>query len=259
MIAHVALEWSAYLIGFWLYWRSRDLASPPTETWHRLAIAAGAVAGAAIGSKVLYVIDYWSTFAEAPWLDWLGGKTIVGALLGGLLGVETVKIATGWRRSTGDSFVVPLLIGMIIGRVGCQLSDARDLTYGIPTSLPWGWNYGDGVLRHPTALYEILALGVIGVSIARSKRLRAVPGDRFRALMVGYLGLRFALDFLKPPHGLPVPGVPVPDAQAGLSGIQWACLVGIAYYSRDVVRWLRRNNRDRAPLTDRRRKVAPEV
>lgn len=66
MIAHALLEWSAYLIGFRLYWRYRDVASLPIETWQRVAIAAGAIAGAAIGSKVLYVIDYWSFLADAP-------------------------------------------------------------------------------------------------------------------------------------------------------------------------------------------------
>jgi prolipoprotein diacylglyceryltransferase len=160
-------------------------------------------------------------------------------LLGGLLGVEGIKLAIGWERSTGDAFVAPLITGMIIGRLGCQLSDARDLTYGIPTTAAWGWDYGDGVPRHPTALYEILGLLLIAWMIAAARPLRAVPGDRFRALMVSYLCLRLALDFLKPPHGLPVAGVPVPDVHGGLSAIQWACVAGLAYYSRDVARWLR--------------------
>jgi prolipoprotein diacylglyceryltransferase len=173
-------------------------------------------------------------------VDWLSGKTIVGALLGGLLGVEGIKRVIGWEQSTGDAFVAPLIAGMIIGRVGCQLSDARDLTYGIPTTLAWGWDYGDGLPRHPTALYEILALAAIAWMIATARSLREVSGDRFRALMVAYLCLRLALDFLKPPHGMPVAGMPVPDAPAGLSAIQWACLAGLAYYARDVRRWLRR-------------------
>lgn len=149
-------------------------------------------------------------------------------------------------------------MGIVIGRLGCQLSDVRDLTYGTPTSLPWGWNYGDGVPRHPTAFYEIGALGVLGLIILRSERLRTVPGDRFRALMIGYLALRFVLDFLKPPYGLAVAGVPVPNNLAGLTAIQWASLAGIAYYSCDVVRWVRRNSHDRAPLTEGQRKVVSE-
>jgi prolipoprotein diacylglyceryltransferase len=193
---------------------------------------------AALGSKLLYVFDYWTSLQQAPWAEWLSGKTIVGALLGGLLGVEGMKLAIGWERSTGDAFVVPLLVGMMIGRVGCQLSDVHDLTYGIPTSLPWGWDYGDGVPRHPTALYEIAGLLVLAAVIARLRPLHAIPGDRFRALMVGYLSLRLVLDFLKPPHGLPAAGVLVPGAPFGLSAIQWACAAGLIWYARDVMRWL---------------------
>lgn len=250
MLAHVLFEWSAYVVGFGLYWRSRQQTAQSPETLDRLAIAAAAVFGAAVGSKALYIADYWGALAPEPWIDWLSGKTIVGALLGGVLGVEIVKKVIGWQRSTGDAFVMPLIIGTIIGRIGCQLSDARDLTYGIPTSLPWGWNYGDGIPRHPTALYEIIALSLIGWTIARSQRLRDVPGGRFRALMVAYFALRFALDFLKPPHGPAVAGVPVPDALAGLSAIQWACLAGLAYFAVDGLRRLRREHAARHPISD---------
>jgi prolipoprotein diacylglyceryltransferase len=239
LLSHVLLEWLAYAVGGALYWRSRQRLTQPQEAWQRLAIAAGAVAGAALGSKGLYILDYWSALSQAPWADSLSGKTIVGALLGGVLGIEGIKLAIGWDRSTGDAFVAPLITGMIIGRVGCQLSDARDLTYGIPTTVAWGWDYGDGVLRHPTALYEIIGLLLIAWMIAVIKPLGSVSGDRFRALMVSYLCLRLALDFLKPPHGMPVAGVLVPGMYGGLSAIQWACVAGLAYYSRDVARWLR--------------------
>jgi len=246
LLSHVLLEWLAYAIGGALYWRARQRLVQPPEAWQRLAIAAGAIGGAAIGSKGLYILDYWSTLSHAPWGDWLSGKTIVGALLGGLLGVESIKLSIGWERSTGDAFVVPLITGMIIGRLGCQLSDARDLTYGIPTGLTWGWDYGDGVPRHPTALYEILGLCVVAWVTGRLRQLSSVSGDQFRAFMVAYLSMRLGLDFLKPPHGTPVTGVQVPDVHAGLSAIQWACLAGLAYYARDVARWLHHRAASRA-------------
>jgi phosphatidylglycerol:prolipoprotein diacylglycerol transferase len=260
MLPHVLFEWSAYAVGFGLYWRGRDRVTLPPEAWRRLAVVAAAVAGAAVGSKLLYLGDYWTALAGAPWPEWLSGKTIVGALLGGMVAVEVIKKSIDWNRSTGDAFVAPLIIGMIIGRIGCQLSDARDLTYGIPTSLPWGWNYGDGVPRHPTALYEIVALTIIGLGLARSKGLRRVPGRRFRAFVVAYLALRFVLEFLKPPHGMPMSGVPVPDAFAGLSAIQWACLAGLVFYAFHAAR---RIQLDRAAgggaFTDEQSKVAPEL
>ncbi len=209
----------------------------PPEPWRRLGIAAGAVAGAALGAKLLFVLDYWTATRAAGGLAWLHGKTIVGGLLGGLVGVELAKRSVGWTRATGDSFALPVLAGLAIGRLGCQLSGVTDLTYGLPTTLPWGLEQGDGVARHPVAFYEVLALAALA-PLVRAGPPNARDGDRFRLLMVAYLAFRLAIDFLKPPHGPAAAGVPVPDAWAGLSAIQWACVAGLAYYARDVRRWL---------------------
>jgi prolipoprotein diacylglyceryltransferase len=159
-------------------------------------------------------------------------------LLGGLVGIELAKRALGWRLSTGDGFVVPLLAAMVIGRVGCQLSGLADLTYGNVTTLPWGWNYGDGRARHPTAFYEIFALLVI-TWVAYRPAFGAVRGDRFRAFFAGYLLVRFGLEFLKPPFGPTAAELLSPTRWGPFSAIQWACLAGLAYYARDIRRWIR--------------------
>lgn len=73
--------------------------------------------------------------------------TVVGGLLGGLVGVELSKKIIGVRTSSGDLFSYPLILGMMIGRVGC-LGGLEDNTYGEATTLPWGMDLGDGVMRH---------------------------------------------------------------------------------------------------------------
>jgi prolipoprotein diacylglyceryltransferase len=88
----------------------------------------------------------------------LQGKTVVGALLGGLVGVEVTKKRIGVQQSTGDRFVEPLIIGMAIGRIGCFLTGLSDRTYGTVTRLPWGVNSGDGLLRYPTQPYEVIPI-----------------------------------------------------------------------------------------------------
>lgn len=234
--AHLIFETAGFAVGGLLYWRNSNAASQPPDRWTRWGLLAGAAVGAAVGSRALYMLQYWQALAGAPLALWLGGKTIVGGLLGGLLGVEIAKRALHWSRSTGDGFVLPLLVAIAIGRVGCQLSGLSDLTYGDVTAMPWGWNYGDGLRRHPTAIYEIVGLVVIGWMIFRPW-FRQRPGDQFRAFMVGYFVLRIGLDFLKPPFGPPAPGMLVPGLWGPLSPIQWACLAGITYYCRDVHRW----------------------
>jgi prolipoprotein diacylglyceryltransferase len=130
-------------------------------------------------------------------------------------------------QSTGDLFALPLAVGIAIGRIGCFLGGLSDRTYGLPTSLPWGWDFGDGVPRHPTQIYEIVFLVVLAVLVARGRAWPA--GDRFKGFMVAYLSFRILVDAIKP-------GVPI---ALGLTAIQWAAIAGLAYYSRAIVRWLR--------------------
>lgn len=241
---HMVFEWLAYAIGGSMYWRTRNLAAQPPEASRRLAIAAGAVGGALLGAKLLYALDYWSSLQGAPLGAWLAGKTVIGGLLGGVLGVEVAKLNVGWTRSTGDAFVWPVILGLALARLGCQLSGGEDLTYGIPTTLPWGWDYGDGIPRHPTALYEIGGLALIAMLVRRGPP-NAAEGDRFRYFMVLYLLLRLALDFLKPPHGQPIAGMLVPDVRAGLSVMQWACVAGLMYYGGAIRRWIGRSDSSR--------------
>ena len=119
----------------------------------------------------------------------LGGKTIVGALLGGWIAVECTKRALGIRRSTGDLYVLPLVVGIALGRVGCFLAGLEDGTHGLATSLPFGLEFGDGVARHPVRLYEILGLGLIALVLVRRPAFLRAEGARFRFFLAAYLAL----------------------------------------------------------------------
>jgi prolipoprotein diacylglyceryltransferase len=143
-----------------------------------------------------------------------GGKTIVGGLLGGWLGVELVKRVSGIRRRTGDLFALPLCVGIAVGRVGCLIAGLADDTYGKPTSLPWAVDLGDGIGRHPVQIYEILFLVLVGIVVSRKWKLP--EGARFRIFLGSYLAWRVAIDFLKPQ---PLVG--------GMNVIQWAAVGGI--------------------------------
>jgi len=146
-----------------------------------------------------------------------GGKTIVGGLLGGWLGVELVKRFCRIRTRTGDLFAIPLCIGIAIGRIGCLLAGLADDTYGKPTSLPWGVEFGDSIARHPTQAYEIAFLIILGLVLQFVSKRPHSNGALFRIFIAAYLGWRLLIDFLKPQ---PLIG--------GLNAIQWACCAGIA-------------------------------
>ena len=223
---HWVLETLAYALGFRLYSQDRKHAGDFLSFLDRAWVVAAAVAGAALGSKLLYWFeDPHQTLAR--WNDpiyLLGGKTIVGGLLGGTIAVEWTKKSLGITRRTGDLFAIPLALGIAIGRIGCFLSGLGDQTYGVVTNLPWGIDFGDGISRHPTQLYESIFCLALAAALTAIRRQAHPEGFLFRVFLAAYLGGRVVIDFWKP-------GVPF----AGLTSLQWCALAGCVYYLAGMV------------------------
>jgi phosphatidylglycerol---prolipoprotein diacylglyceryl transferase len=95
-------------------------------------------------------------------------------------------------------------IGYGIGRIGCLISGDGD--YGIPTSLPWGMSFPNGLVPttervHPTPIYELLAALVIGHILWRiGPRIlhRELPDGTVFAWYLILSGLaRFLVEFIR--------------------------------------------------------------
>jgi len=225
---HTAFAYAGMALGAALWRRalrqqSRGGALAPGN----FGVLVGLLIGAALGNKGVFLIER-PDIAQALWQGGqliIPGQSIVGGLLGGLIGVEIAKKLTGQTRSTGDAMVLPIAVGLAIGRVGCFLAGLHDDTYGLPTTLPWGVDFGDGIARHPTQLYEIAVVLALGLSLHRARF--PSPGLAFKLFLSSYLLWRFFIEFLKP----------VPVAwPLGLSGIQWTCLVALVIYTPLVAR-----------------------
>ncbi|MBI3474386.1 MAG: prolipoprotein diacylglyceryl transferase [Acidobacteria bacterium] len=225
----------AFVIFLLLRARTGDAVSYPLR-WATLATA---FAGGTLGAKLLYWLENpqltMQHLHDPAYL--IGGKTIVGALLGGTFAVEVFKRYIGLRHSTGDLLAIPVAAGIAIGRIGCFLTGLGDNTCGTPTSLPWGIDFGDGIRRHPTQIYEIIFLLILIAILMRVRSMTPTkndqrpttwfrPGDAFKLLMTSYLAFRLFCDFIKP----------YPAVALGLGSIQWACVLGLLYYSRDLLR-----------------------
>lgn len=230
---HPIIEGLGYFVGARLYFRlKRCSAETPLPFESTLWILCGCIFGALLGSKLLAWLEapaYYGALLGHPHAVF-GGKTIVGGLLGGWAGVELVKYFLRLHRSTGDLFVYPLAIGTAIGRIGCFLEGLADRTYGITTTLPWGTDFGDGVTRHPTQLYESGFVLLLALLLWMVTRRHALPaGVLFRLYLASYLGFRFGIEFIKPRELLPI----------GLSAIQLASLGGLFLAAIGTLRRLR--------------------
>lgn len=229
-VVHTLFEVAAFFVGFRYYLFLKKKQGDVIPMLNRIWIIVGMTTGALFGSRILGALEdpSWMhnpTFANV--FSAFNSKTIVGGLYGGLFAVELTKYFLKDKNRSGDLFVFPLILALILGRIGCFLTALQDHTAGGPTSLPWGIDYGDGILRHPLPLYEILFLAGVWLTLLRASRTNQLkPGALFMLFMTSYTLFRFGMEFLKTDYIYPWQ----------LSAIQTVCILGLAYYYKVLFR-----------------------
>jgi phosphatidylglycerol---prolipoprotein diacylglyceryl transferase len=94
-------------------------------------------------------------------------------------------------------------VGYAIGRLGCLLSGDGD--YGVPTKLPWGMSFPNGVVPttervHPTPIYEFLIWMLIAMilwQLGKKALSDEAPGRVFCAYLVLTGVARFLIEFIR--------------------------------------------------------------
>lgn len=193
-VMDVVASFAAMAMTAFVYrWRLRGTAIDP-EGLVSASYLTALLVGAAVGAYGLGTLNlYLSGIPEV-------GRSILGALAGAIIAVEIYKRWRGIGRSTGLIFVPAFATSIAIGRIGCLLAGLDDQTYGIPTGATWGWNFGDGIPRHPVALYESLAmLAFLAYALASlARRDPFFMRNGFYLLVAFYAAQRFLWEFLKP-------------------------------------------------------------
>ncbi len=166
-------------------------------------IYAAGLAGAFAGAKLAFLFaEGWQHFHDPNrWIVWLSGKSIMGALPGGWLGVEIAKKTLGYREITGDRFAMLLPLPLILGRIGCLSAGCCG---GIVCSFgTW-----------PSVPVEIGFQMVAMLCLWLMRRKQWLTGQHFHLYLIGYGLFRFGHEFLRA----------TPKPFTGLSGYQ---LLGI--------------------------------
>ncbi|MGN7148931.1 prolipoprotein diacylglyceryl transferase [Arthrobacter sp. SAFR-179] len=176
--------------------RRRGLADP--RLW---PIAGFAVAFGAIGSRVLT----WDISRQVSLADWWGNgdRSILAGLVGAWLGVLLAKRLTGYRQPTGDLLAPAVALALIIGRIGCLLTELP----GTPTGGSWGviltpeqaalTGAQAGVGLHPSFAYEIVFHVAAFALMWRYRDRLPHPGDLFICFVSAYALFRFVVEFVR--------------------------------------------------------------
>lgn len=225
---HFALEIISIFIGVRYYVFLRKRSHDTISDVNRLKIFVAVCLGALLGSRLVGVFENPEQFFAAPdkFRYIFSNKTIVGGLLFALFFVELFKLKLKIKTSSGDVMTYPLLLALILGRIGCFCEGLNDGTIGRATTLFTGIDFGDGILRHPLPLYEITFLICLWLVIYNfDKRKVLANGSKFKLFLINYFLYRFCIEFLK-------------DNEFTifyLSTIQIACLMGLIYYLKTLV------------------------
>ena len=148
--------------------RRARILNPDGTGADAVSMVAVAVVMGIMGAKLWHVIDTPMEFRDLGWrvlwdsagFAWFGGL---------IFGISALVFQGWWARIGGlrtlDLAAPAAAIGYGIGRIGCFLSG--DGCYGLPTNLPWGMSFPNGieptlVRVHPTPLYEFAAGLLIG-------------------------------------------------------------------------------------------------
>jgi phosphatidylglycerol:prolipoprotein diacylglycerol transferase len=228
ILLHSIMEVAAYFIAFRYFLFLRKKEGDAIQQTNRMWIIVGAIFGSLLGSRLIGGLEDPSQIAKAEnvFFYFYSNKTVLGGFLGGLMGVELVKKLIGEKQASGDLFAYPMLLGLIIGRIGCFSMGVYEETYGTATNFITGMELGDGIKRHPVTLYEITFLLLLWFTIASiAKKQSLVQGARFKLFLIGYCLFRFCCDFIKPHYNFVF----------GLSVIQFTALAGLLWYARYLI------------------------
>jgi len=197
-------------------------------------IVTSALIGGLIGSKIPVIIENINLLVQdisniKYFL--LTGKSIIGGLIGGWLAVRITKKVKGISNLRFGNEIAPAIaLGMGIGRIGCFLTGC---CYGIETNLPIGVNFGDGILRYPTQLVEMIFCFILFAFLFYKQKTKKelIPGILFKYLVGYYFVFRFFIEFIRGTQ----------KNILHLSIYQIVCLLGIIFY---ILKLKRRKNCD---------------
>ncbi|MFN0178667.1 MAG: prolipoprotein diacylglyceryl transferase [Gemmatimonadales bacterium] len=204
-----------FVVGGWLV--SLELRRQKWNEEYGADMIVAAVVGGIVGAKLWYV----ALTGDPSALFSRGGLVWYGGFLGGVLAVTL----NGWRRNVPVRITMHLAAPAMaaayaVGRVGCFVVGDD---YGVPTDLPWGVKFPQGLppttagnlsamfkvpiaegvdpttvlAVHPTQLYTVVVMLVVFMVLWRWRLSDRPHGWLFGAFLVAMGVERFLVEMLR--------------------------------------------------------------
>lgn len=182
------------LAAFWLVAEAAERGAKRLglrgEVVYSLAFIA-ALAGL-IGARLGYVLEHWAAYQSDPSAIIALNFNTLSPLAGVVTGVVAAYLYARGKGVAHRRLLDALTPGFIVLADGLALADlASGDAYGSPSSLPWAIELW-GAARHPTQIYQLIAVGVIGVIVLKADR--PFDGARFAWFVALYAGSRLFIE-----------------------------------------------------------------
>ncbi len=162
--------------------------------------------GGRLGYVFFYDLSFFTLHPQRIFSPFDSEGAYVGisgmSFYGGVTGASLALLFLCWKKNISvwkisDRIVLYLPIALFFGRIGNFLNGEL---YGRKTDIFWGMDFGDGILRHPSQLYEAFFEGILlyFVLFFAKKRIES-KGVLTAIFFIGYGTLRFFVEFFRQP------------------------------------------------------------
>lgn len=208
-----------YLFGFVsVWWLGSRRAMKDNSGWHKDQVSDlifyGAM-GVILGARIGYILFYnFAAFLDNPIIliqIWQGGMSFHGGMLGVFVALYLYGRKTNKSFFEVSDFIAPMVpIGLGAGRIGNFINHELP-GRAVEMNIPWAFDYGDHIARHPSSLYQATTEGLLLFLILWFYSAKPRPRMAVSALfMLCYGAFRFTTEFFR-----------MPDAHIGFVAFGW--------------------------------------
>ncbi|GAG21440.1 unnamed protein product, partial [marine sediment metagenome] len=159
------------------------------------------ILGIIIGARLIYVLfynlPYYLSHLSEILMIWKGGLSFHGGLIGAVVGIYSFARKNNIPfYDLADMIVVPLPLALAFGRIANFINGEL---VGRVTNVPWAFDFGDGIARHPSQLYESLKNFILFGIMLYANQLKLKRGYLFWLFVLVYGSFRFIVEFFRAP------------------------------------------------------------